>query len=677
MALAVVVFMVGCDKSPDQYDKGTAPSNKAIDDQKIQDYTTLTKPINISGQAKPANELIGATLVGEELIGGSEFDAKVKANSSLPVLYDIGAGGVDYATTLEMAETSLSTPRSPPDVNGDALYDEGLYIRWRLDAPRTPVFIMVLTSYLGKLQLPSPMAPIGINHDFSNQYPANSKSAAEQMAQDYYRIFEKAPATYNCLTTGKCSLTWGTDEQKDFILSLPGIVLLVSKDRMVLYRMMIIPTVQLGILDNNIDVLKSEILVPNEAPISLGSEYADIEARWAAGISSNKKPNTSVGTNNFGRNYTGGYMSYEKTKFDRKAVEALPDSKLKAFQVWGEFSSLLTVGGNPIMVKEVGNQVDVRVGTAADLAPASSIAPVISTEIPLQINMGIDRQNVKQFAEKLQALLFAEFQKAYPAADGFEVNTHFAGGNQQKQIKEYTVFFTIFNAAKNDGLFVQFSFEEERGNVSSYYATKLGGEFSPLDSLVLPEFNKPLTKQPGKAVFDKLSGIAIGDVVKVTDWDLGRAEATVTLEGVNLTERASYGDQGTEFFAFSTEKTVPVSIASVYISSLNVSLGLIPDLARTTATERYYKVSVVRSALKKGEIQGLCGGALQIQFGMDHISFLKALNAVPGCVYLPEKDEGGNGILTRVYFPNDRLRLSFGDFELTMATVYAAPGEVK
>ena len=63
---------------------------------------------------------------------------------------------------LKDAETKLSRPRFGPDAEGYAYYDEGIYILWRQDAPRTPVFIMVFPEYLGEIPMPTPLKPITI-----------------------------------------------------------------------------------------------------------------------------------------------------------------------------------------------------------------------------------------------------------------------------------------------------------------------------------------------------------------------------------------------------------------------------------------------------------------------------------------------------------------------------------
>jgi hypothetical protein len=672
--MSVLCVISGCSKAPKSYNNEPVVKNKA-DEQSLPTYVGVEKLVNVGGVEKPTSDWINKPIPGEETVGGAEYDALVKANGSMPIIYSSGAGGIDFKTTLTDSETMLSKPRSPPNDAGEAVYDEGLYIRWRIDEPRTPVFIMAFGGYLGKIQMPTPLAPIGLNHDFSKQYAPNSKTSAEQMAKDYYRIFEKKDASFDCKTAGFCSVDWGTDEQKNFIVSLPGMLMLISKDRMILFRIIVVKQIPQGILANNLDILKGSFLVPNAKPISLEDTYGDVEERLQINTE------TNLGTNIFGRNYTGIFLGYDRTKFERTDIEPLKSDLLKNIQVYTQYNGLLTLGGKPIVVSEFADKVELNVGTAASMQPQMFDD---HKEVPLQIAMQISRVNVRTFAEKLKDFLATQIKIAYPS---YEVTSHFSGTYQKKQIKDYSAYVAAFDKIQNIGFFMSFTIDEETGNLGNFSISRMGSIYSPFDSIILPEFNTPLKKNPGQQYFTELSGLRVADAdpsdanlgsyIFVSDWDLGRNEATVKLAGQRKenTERVTYYDQGIETFAFTNEKVVNQEMAFVYISSLNVSLGL--KLISEAPNLRRYAVVAIRSPIKAGQIQGLCGGKLDLNFGLNDVDFLAKVKSVDGCNYLPEFDSGGNGILTSVYFPEDRLRVSFGDFEMSLATVYAPVAEVK
>jgi len=696
LSLSVTLMaLVGCSEAPEQY-SGPQTVIPNVDTQVNPTMFDLENPkvVNIGGKPTDIGEIIKDPSLDSQGEGSMAADQKAKNNSKQPILYETGAAGISFKTTLTEAESILSKPRSGPDINGQAYYEgEGMLITWRLDEPRTPVWILLLQSYLGKMPMPAPLEAVGLNHDFSKQFTVNSQKGAEDLARTYYRAIENTAENYDCIGTKKCFVEWGTAEQKDFIFNIPGRLLwLISKDRFVLYRMMLFKEIPQGPLANNVDLLNGRFLVPDEAPISFGDTFENIEARLQI------ETDTNVGTDTFGREYDGIYLGYQRTNFDRKATKPQPTDKLKLLQVWNNYQNWITLNGLPIVVKETAGAVDVY--PANDTAFAESETPQ-AREIALKINLGLQRKNVRPFAEKLTEVLKTEVQKAFPTQ---MVASRFSGAHQIKTIKDYLGYVAAFDTAKNEGIYIQFSVNEEQGNLGSVFVMRLGGEFNAFDPMLIEPMVKPIEKQVGLTVvmsevtgepmlnpdgspmmangklptYDQLSGFKIGDEIRLKDWDLGRGEATgyFTANGTEISTRVSYTERGVQDQAFNTEKDEPVNLSFVGVGSLGVTLGL--KFIGETDGVRTLKVASISSNLNVTEIRDLCGEAnLKPTFGMSDAAFLKLLQSYPNCQVFPKYDKTSNGRLTSVYFPNDRIRVSFGDEELTSATVYAPLKEVK
>ncbi len=702
LALAFV-SLAGCSKAPEAYNVKTKPAppvdlNKAIPtEEQFTSKTTLDK----NGKVVSIQEILERPISDIEVEGSFTWDAKVKANSSRPIIYGEGVGGLTFDTTLEEAASILVKPRQGPDEEGYAFYDEGLYILWRRDEPRTPAWILILQNYLGVMNMPVPLKPIGMGYDFAKDgYKVNKKEGAEQIAKVYYRILENQPADFDCVQQQKCQVTWGDDSKKDFIFEIPGKLLwLVSKDRFVLYRMLI-QQPKPG-LPFDLEILSGNLLVPEEAPLGLGQQFSDIEKRLETSLEINPLDiKTTVGMDTFGRLYGGTTLIYQKTIFDRDAIQPLSTDPLSLVQVWDSYAGAIVLDENRlIVVTETRSGVDLRIAQKSELSLLQET--VDQREIPLQIRLGLQPKNVRSFVEKLQQLIATEMKTIYPQSI---IASRFTGSFQRRTVKDYSAYVVAFDQAANTGLFVQFAAGEELGSLSYFTILRLGGPLNPLDSLLFGAVNTPVEKAVGEVevisditgkpipqpdgstlkkqdklpVFTQLSGLAIGDQIAVTEWDLGRGEATIRLTKQGKTYpplRASYADRSLIQVAFDSEKEAPQEVAYVSFGSLSIGVGL--TLISEDPVLRTYKVVSVTSNLNTTKVLDLCGQKFAPEYGMSSVQFLEKLALVPSCVYLPKKDEGGNGRLTSVYFPQDRIRLGFDEDEMVSATIYAPNSEVQ
>lgn len=177
---------------------------------------------------------IAQTAPQEQLYTFEQLE-KIKMNSLKPVLYGIGAAGV----TFDMTQEDVSKLLAPPylETNEGTAYPEGVYIIWNAFSKK-PDYMMVFETYLGEIQTSDQKSSFRIKNSFSKDYSVNLRGA-QKLAKDLYSTFEKNSKKTSCISEGLCKVHWGDDAQKDFYIELPGLILMFSKDRFTLYRLLI------------------------------------------------------------------------------------------------------------------------------------------------------------------------------------------------------------------------------------------------------------------------------------------------------------------------------------------------------------------------------------------------------------------------------------------------------
>lgn len=713
LAFIAMAFVFGCSKAPKEYDKNTVVDNDRPHERPKEEVSEDEMFSSLLEKAKTLSSANGE-ITSKDLLdfdpsslqpGGEEFDKIVKFNSGQPMIYardgEGGAAGIDFTTTYEESR-KIATPRFPPDINGDAQYDENMIIRWRSSGVRTPAYFILFGAYVGEVQVPSPFSPFRLKHDFSNQFAANTQDGARAMARYFYNMFEGKESTFNCLDIGYCSIDWGNAQQERFVVGLPGMQFILSKDRFSLFAVIIQKVTPQGPLDSDLDIIKGQFLVDEKTFPKLASQVIAM-GDTAESIDSKLEisTETSAGMDLFGRNYSGVFLGYKRTLFERENEQPLPTDTLKMIQVYRDYKRMLTINGAPVLIREFPNDVQIEVlqdGQEPQQVEGSRI-------IPFAVSLGLQRRNVRAFAEKIRDLLVAEYAKAYPQA---MIVPHLSGTQQKKNIKEYTVFVIVYDKATKSGKFVQLAVSEENGHLNSFLIIEIGEKQNAVDPLIMNELLEPLGKtvverpaldgcgQPAMqqlqadtppvqgverlsdSTFNSISGFTIGEIVRVKNWDLGRQQADITYQrgDQSYTARGTYLDRGVQNVAFDVTQKVKVQDQSfVDLGSLSVSLGL--KLTCQTQDERIFKVVTVASAMKLGMINDLCGPLkLSFKVGTPAAEVLKTLQQT-SCGYKPIYDTGDNGRLVQLYFPDDRIRLSFGDLELSGAMIYTPVNEVQ
>lgn len=671
----IMMVAVGCSKSPDQ---------SAVPSPRSEVLPSQTGANNFNKDLVPQlytpEPMINKPAPGEDQIGGASSDDFITANSLKPIIFGEGAGGITLKTTLEESYELLSKPLNPPDQFGRVIYDEGLYVRWRDDEPRNPVFIWVENTYQGQLLDQEGKPWIGMNHNFAEAYPTN-RNGAENLARDIYKKYINVEENYDCVATGQCPVIWGPDSQKLFVIAMPvaGMNFVLSKDRFVLFRIAIEKNLPLGLLDNHLDIVNGAFLIPGQDPIQFGDEYQVVEARQEEVykeieelLEKEIEIETEVYTNSYRRAYAGSYLAYKRTDFDRKAKTAKPTDKLTTILVGNNYTKLLTIDGQPIIVREYVDHVELQIASVGSVNSPTPMQQENYRDIPLQVNMGLSRANVAEFSEKLRELLESYLKTKLPDS---VVYSQTSGYFQKNTVKTYISDVVAFNKAKEKGLFIQFAASEENGHILGLVMTQLGKESNPFDSKIVPQSTEPVTK--AGATYKQLAGFQLGDRVQLANIDIGRDEATLTMQSESgvLTSRVPFYERDIEEVAFTTAKLEHRQVSYAIVGSLGITLGL-KELPSDNPQVRNFVVSSIGSGNYVNTIVGLCDGAFVPKFGMSANEFLNKLTAVE-CNYRVEFADNGNGNLSNVYFPNEQIRIDFSDQEMTATMIYAHESEVQ
>lgn len=675
IAITAVAGIIGCSKSPEQSEAPRVETEKTTLDNTIangdnsisttEDNWQIAFDDSFTNVAELTDfeiEVVKKPEIGEDLIGGANSDDLIQENARKPIVYASGAGGITFDTTLEESTAILARPRSGPNADGEALYDEGIYVFWRTDKPRTPNFILILTSYLGKVQIPSFSKgftkEFGINEDFSS-YGVNTKEGADQLARDVYLTFHDVDADFDCLPKGHCQVGWGTPEQKNFTVQVPGLLLLLSKDRFTLFRMGVTQDIPQGILASDLDLINGRFMVEGEYPVAMGDEFQLIEDRL------NIDTKTSVGSDFFSKFYSGVGLVYNKTQFSREDREPLPTNKLKAVSVSRDYKNPFSLNGEYYAVLESTSGLEIL----PVLSKSNEVAETSSGRlIPLQVNMQLRAEDVFSFTEQFVGLLEMKFVEKSP---GNIVFSQITGEHQKRQIKEYTALVVSYDEASGDGILVEFRMSEEFGDFGYFYTSRFGTSFDPFDAMILPQAVQSITKDE-RGFFSQLSGFKIGDQLVLKDWDIGRGEATMTMNGLSV--RVGYSQRATAEVAFNLDKTTPRDLAFVAVGSLGVQLGL--TLLSEKETERSYGVISMTSGANALGLESVCD-SLDLLYGMSSAEVLEQLQKKDNCGYRLGIDTGGNGRLDSIYIPAARVRLNFDGQEFVSSTMYAPESEVQ
>ena len=707
-----VAFVTACSNAPDQpsnFDDAPTTTETFLPNNAGGgvDSETINKPGDGSDIITGVEDKVDGGYIAEE--GTPEGDKIIAENSSKPIIYGTGAAGIDFDTTFEESKQILAKPAYGPTSSGVAQYNEQIYIQWRSEGDekdRTPIFILTFKGYQGKVQIQKPVGgvteDIGMDADFSSYMGSDPRKGADQLAIDVYKAI--LGTDQDCIAERVCFVDWGDATGTDFQMVFPGMRLLASRDRFVVYRSLVFKTIPQGPLANHFDIFGKQFLFEGSDKLKLGETFETVDGVLTSEINTLKDVPVEVNTNTYGRGYEGIFLVYQRSDFDRKAIKPKNTDKLMAVSLSGQYRNVLMVDKAPLFIVESENNAVISDSPNTDLVGAK-----VS---PLGIKVGLQRSNVKAFVKNLMDYLKVKAESKYAM-----VSAQFSGEYQLTPIKEYSAQIVGYDPKSKKGIYLSFGASEETGDMTSFFVMLLDDEFEKVDSVTMPVYasQMPVEKQmidvpvvdfagvPSGAIstqkdsrYTQLSGIKLNTLVKVTEQDfLGRGEATVELVEAQIegkfvssitsllggSERSGYSDTGELYTPNGDNVLIPRDQHFTNVGSFGVSLGLIPVGEQDGVL--YGRVASITSGLLNGPIKDICGlEHFAPKIGMQSELFLSELQKFiksenKECRYFTNKDDGSNSIVTSVYFPNDNLRVDFGDQELAQVMIWLPENEVE
>lgn len=720
--LLTLLVAAGCSDAPSNY-----PG--ALDAPKVN-------PIDLQGSAPQAQKIPKKIVESPDFFKkpdafgsdeGSVEEQKLKdQNLNKPIVYGIGAAGITMDTTYAESKKLLTKPFRGPFDDGLTFYNEQVIVYWKLEGERKPQIIIPIKGYMGQLDA-GKFGVISLLHKFT-EYKAEKEVGATKLTRDLYNEFEKVkdPSKFDCFKVGRCRMIWGTEDQANFVVILPGAVFLMAKEEFQMAEVRIIRDIDPGVLSNNIDLLTGKVLLPENKTISLGDTYESVFKTIAdSGIQSN--PEVYVRTDFVGYSWNGFWMSFKRSNFSVAATKAESSDVVKTIELGTQFMMYPTVSGKRILMKQSSTDVSFSLEQATDSNQDLDDVALSATEVQSKLKMStvILKNNAPLFVQRFSDFLAKELAKNYE-----NVDVRVSGDkNPNKQFNDISASIVAFNTKDSKALEVAFQVSQEQEKLAFINMQLIGSDIVSFDRFILPsittgnevkkvEVEAPvvnvITGQPvlgadGNPVMQKqlvpyyseLSGVALNDLVKLTAVDnLGRSEANIEMISANSTvatamnwtkaadlskpDRVGYVEQGT-YMIPEDNRPVPRAQSVVAVGSQTIALGL-QEISKPGSAERLARVVSVETA-RFNKVSGVCGiGTLSFtpnSYDEDvlvqlrgAIDTMKQKDAAYNCNHFTVVDSGSKGALRQIYFPDDRLVINFNNRALSSISIYLPLSEV-
>lgn len=590
-------------------------------------------------------------------------DEKARENSKKPILYAVGAAGITFRTPLEEARSLLSKPFYGPDASqGLAAYNEGVYVWWKAEAPRFPDLILITNGYQGTLDAGA-LGQIGLGRDLSSFF-TESDPVAKALLTRLYNHFEKIedPA-FDCVKERICEITPG---ENDIVLSWPRLGLLVSRDRKVLYRMLLSNGVPQGKLDTGLDLLSARF-EGAETPAEMGMAWGTVLERLGL------NPESRVGLNWFAKDFSGVFLQLTKSRFDASYLEPEPQEKINAVTVYNGFKQKLLLGGDTLAL--------VTEGDMKKVARLPKGTPLPEGARALELKMELRGQDQAVVAGGLLAAALAALKEKAPGAiTAAQVRGGFDDQLDASLDGWVAVMPPVVDGVAADGKMVSLSLRRDSGNLSYVEVAALD---EPVDRFLLPQLLKAAAVSKRE-----LAGFRIGSPLMLSAIDRGRSEATLEIatEQGAIATRVSYAENVALEGVFASGQVEVQAVDALRLPRFGVTLGVV-RVGPVEGGRVPVAVVSVSSGGAVGGLTGLCGiEGLGAKVGENDRAFKKRLDEAIAkerekrpsfrCRYVFEEDPNGSGKIEAIYLPTEQVRLGFARNELSSLLLYSNVREV-
>ncbi|MCB0404060.1 MAG: hypothetical protein KDD51_04690, partial [Bdellovibrionales bacterium] len=515
----------------------------------------------------------------------------------------------------------------------------------RLNSPRTPEAFLITSTYQGSLDLGGEIGKVKMGHDFSAFFPESDPLGTRLLVRLYNLLENVEEPAFSCIKEKICEVV---ESENDLILSWPKLSLLISKDRKVLYRMMLLNGVAQGKLDNDLDVLQGAFHFA-EGDIQLGESWGSIIEKL--GINSA----TNTGTTLFTKDYSGIVLGMNKSHFEREYLEPEASERLRVVAVYTGFKQKLTLGGKFIKLVDEGDKV------ALSLVEGPS-----SDDRLVELKMNLPKAQQVPFIKALGELIAKELEDSAP---GSIVVQRLSGLHADSPAKEYGLSLIHFVAGR--GVSLYFELRESTGNLGYVEVARLEGSVDEAAAVAVSQAVDVKQK--------RLAGVELGETLAISDIDVGRGEATAERGGE--TYRADYTENAILEGVYEGGKLESHRVSVLRLGNLRATLGVVPigEVENGRVLVRVVSVSSSAHAVGTSNLCGLSDLVLRpgtkdtvLKAQIDAaITTRKAMDGDFTCRYVVQEDPNATNRIIGIFFPEDHAKLSLAEREFTSTTLYS------
>lgn len=679
--------------------------------------------------AQPSNTQGGLSFYEKPELSEEQKDIRTRENSLVPIDYQNGsAGNISIKTEYEESLDILSLNfRS----GGYFIYDEGLVVLWREDAPRVPHAILLSSSYQGSMDF-GPWMEESQRHrklgqSFADQFSLGVKDIQKDekaifFITSLYKHLENTDE--DCLEIKKCHLS--INPQGNYIVfELPKMGFLFgNNERRKLVQIGIMNNDKSGCFGQPFDLLKTQFFCNVSESgvqqiVSLGDDYK--EAVQKSGIMSSLPINYT--SNLFIQLTETTVIGWKRSDFEEKPKNIPENSPLSYVSMGNDYTtpflldhSLIKINlksDNTVhLIKDpVDPEKTIMEGIGEKLGALQSQKGsfYLSTSMP-QIKGNYILQ--KNLIKALLNLLEENYRSFY--SDGnekFKIYKRIYGEYNDKHALKASGILIMASQMKNSSLVFNVDIDEPSGNLGMSVG------------LINDDFGKFVINNQKTVNFNQtvkeLNGFTLGDKIYLRNKKIGEATAIVSYITKNnqiLTTLTDYSYEAEMAVVYESGRDRNISFQkaeSISESAMNFIIN--PTFSTKEINGKIYEEYEINGISVSGfsffeKINNLCSiEGFQLEMGMYDRSFTQTLiqkvkqtasdtsiqistdrdnskiektkthgqKNSPNCFYISPQDHLFSSLKRVYFFPDHKLVLSFANRELFSLRIYKKPSEDK
>lgn len=638
-----LAILSACSKKPDQY--------KHNDPKRVSEQKRIN---NFYLYQDPAKQTIGKKGKDEQ----KKRDELTNKVSLKDIIYGVGAAGINFQTSFSQSINKLSEIMS---IKNDAhYYKAGAVIYWREIPPRTPTGITLLGDYKGKLKVGGNIGAISVGLDMSKHF-INDDQTGKSFIKSLYRILEKKDPDYDCLLEATCNIKAFTDY---LLFHWPKFGMLLSRDRKIVADIRLWHLPPAGILDNEFDIIKNTISKNGEILLTLGDNFNEI---------SEKLNQTPIEPNStfFKHDYGLSELITSKSQYNRLYIHPNDSETIQGISYYTGYLKQFKINGQYLIANKVEDGYSFNLSDSIPDNDKDIIGLNHKTKI-------IDQKEI--FFIGLSKTLKNQFAEIYP---NVMISTQGLYGLSYEQ--RFNTKILSFDPENGKGEILEFQMARNTGYFENLYKDILIEE---IDKHILPYFKENITipiQEIKNKKYDQrlksLYGFKIGGLLRLTNIDYGRMEATVQWLDDNkhiiASARSIYNEEDILLSNYDNDgKILAETVQSVNLSTLDINLKI-------KKLKKDYIIVGIESSNFNHKITGLCGSQTPITINskkssVKKIIFRKILTDLnrkdcPTYNYINNLEDGGEEEF--IFFPRHNISLRFYENELRSINIYSSEKE--